>query len=207
MTIAQKQITTGARLDLYFETLGRLAVRTAASDRAGRIVSLGTAYDWTIAAARDAHAAGNRTMFIGNGGSAGIASHMATDFNKNGGLRAAAFNDAAMLTCLGNDFGYEHVFAKQIEMQAHAGDLLVAISSSGRSASILNAVEAARSRACRVLTLSGFAADNPLRRLGDMNLHVDSGEYNFVEVTHMALLAALVDLAVGWGLEPARSAR
>ena len=57
-------------------------------------------------------------MVIGNGGSAAIASHLATDYTKNGGLRTQAFNDGSMLTCLGNDLGYENVFAKQIEMFA-----------------------------------------------------------------------------------------
>ena len=191
------------QLSRYFDTLGQLAARTAASDRHGRVVSLGTAYDWSIAAARAAHESGNRIFFVGNGGSAAIASHMAIDFSNAGKLRATALNDAAVLTCLGNDYGYDQVFARQIEMQARAGDLLVAISSSGRSPNILNAVAAAHARACHVLTLSGFAPDNPLRALGDMNLHVPSSEYNFVEVTHMALLAALVDLSVGWGLAPA----
>lgn len=190
------------RLNRYFDTLGQLASRTEASDRGGRPVSLGAAYDWAIAVARAAHEGGNRTFFIGNGGSAAIASHMAVDFSNAGKLRASALNDAAMLTCLGNDYGYDQVFARQIELQARAGDLLVAISSSGRSPNILNAVAAARARACHVLTLSGFAQDNPLRALGDINLHVPSNEYNFIEVTHMTLLAALVDLSVGWGLAP-----
>ena len=83
-------------------------------------------------------------MFVGNGGSAGIASHLAIDFSKNGGMRAMAFNDPSALTCLGNDLGYENVFAKQIEFHGRAGDLLIAISSSGRSPNILNAVKAAR---------------------------------------------------------------
>ena len=69
-----------------------------------------------------------------------FASHLAIDFSKNGGLRAMAFNDAAALTCLGNDLGYENVFAKQIEFHGRGGDLLMAISSSGRSPNILEAV-------------------------------------------------------------------
>ena len=95
-------------------------------------------------------------MFIGNGGSAGIASHLAIDFSKNGGLRALAFNDPSALTCLGNDLGYENVFAKQIELHGRAGDLLIAISSSGRSPNILNAVEAARCRDCQGRDLFGL---------------------------------------------------
>jgi D-sedoheptulose 7-phosphate isomerase len=194
---------TAGRLSRYFDTLGQLAARTGASDRDGRAMNLGAAYDWVIAAARTAHGGGNRIFFIGNGGSAAIASHMAIDFSNAGKLRATALNDAAVLTCLGNDYGYDQVFARQIEIQARAGDLLVAISSSGRSPSILNGVAAARARVCHVLTLSGFTSDNPLRALGDINLHVPSAEYNFVEVTHMALLAALVDLSIGWGRMPA----
>ena len=95
-------------------------------------------------AAHEAHNAGNKIIFIGNGGSAGIASHLAIDFSKNGGLRALAFNDPSALTCLGNDLGYENVFAKQLEFHARPGDLLIAISSSGTSPNILSAVKEAR---------------------------------------------------------------
>ncbi|MEQ9448851.1 MAG: hypothetical protein RLN70_08075, partial [Rhodospirillaceae bacterium] len=63
----------------------------------------------------------NKVMFIGNGGSAGIAGHMAIDFAKNGGVRSLTFNDASSLTCLGNDLGYDQVFAKQVEMQGAPG--------------------------------------------------------------------------------------
>jgi D-sedoheptulose 7-phosphate isomerase len=55
---------------------------------------------------------GNKMIFIGNGGSAAISSHMAPDFFKNGGMKTVAFNDGSMLTCLGNDYGYEYVFRK-----------------------------------------------------------------------------------------------
>lgn len=79
-----------------------------------------------------------------------------------------------MLTCLGNDLGYEQIFAKQIELHARPDDLVIAISSSGRSANILNAVKAARTAKCEVVTFSGFAPDNPLRSLGDINFYVAS---------------------------------
>jgi D-sedoheptulose 7-phosphate isomerase len=110
-----------------------------------------------------------------------------------------AFNDASALTCLGNDLGYENVFAKQIEFHARAGDLLIAISSSGRSANILAAVKAARARNCRVVTYSGFTEDNDLRRSGDINFFVQSREYGFVEVAHLALCHAVLDIDMGWG--------
>ena len=76
--------------------------------------------EWSVGARRAA-ARGNKIIFAGNGGSAGIASHMATDYSKNGGLRAWAMNDGSMLTCLANDYGYEHVFAKQIEFHGRSG--------------------------------------------------------------------------------------
>lgn len=185
-------------LTAYFGALHRYATATEATDIAGHAMSLGDAIEWGMRRARGAHDAGNKVMFVGNGGSAAIASHMAIDYSKNGGIRSLAFNDGAALTCLGNDLGYENVFAKQIDLHARPGDLLVAISSSGRSANILNAVTAARSHAVDVLTLSGFGPDNGLRRLGDVNLYVAASEYGFVEITHLTLCHALLDLAMGW---------
>jgi D-sedoheptulose 7-phosphate isomerase len=196
-----------ARLNSYFDTLGRQLTATSCTDKTGRAVSLSDAYDWAMHLAIRTHAQGNKLMFIGNGGSAAIASHMATDFTKNGNLRTVAFNDGSMLTCLGNDLGYENVFTKQIEMHARPGDFLVAISSSGRSANILKGVAAARTMGCAVLTLSGFQADNPLRRQGDINMWVNSGEYGFVEIAHLALCHAVLDMAMGWGVESPRAAR
>lgn len=75
----------------------------------------------------------NKDIFIGNGGSASIASHQAIDYFKNGGMCAICFTDSSLLTCLSNDFGYQYVFEKAIEMFADQGDVLIAISSSGKS--------------------------------------------------------------------------
>lgn len=193
----------GNRVEQYFAVLARAAAETLASDHQGRPMTVASVVDWTCATARAAHAAGNKLMFIGNGGSAGIASHLAIDYTKNGGMRALAFNDGAALTCLGNDLGYDQVFARQIAMHARADDLLIAISSSGQSSNILNAVVSARQAGCRVLTLSGFDPDNPLRRMGDANLYVPSAEYGFVEITHLALCHCILDLAMGWRGAPA----
>jgi D-sedoheptulose 7-phosphate isomerase len=110
-------------------------------------------------------------------------------------MRALALNDAANITCLANDYGYKEVFAKQVEWHARHGDLLVAISSSGRSANIIEAVVAARERGCGVVTFSGFAPDNPLRAMGDVNFYVRSEAYGVVEVAHHALLHAILDLS------------
>ncbi len=145
----------------------------------------------------------NKVMFIGNGGSAGIAGHMAIDFAKNGGVRALTFNDASSLTSLGNDLGYDQVFSKQVEMLGAEGDVLIAISASGESKNILNAVDVARARRCFVVTLSGFLAGNSLRQAGDINFYVAARAYGFVEISHQAILHAILDTAMGWTAETA----
>jgi D-sedoheptulose 7-phosphate isomerase len=187
------------RLNLYFATLERLQRGAEVTGRDGQALPLEQGCEWVRQAAHETHDGDNKIIFVGNGGSAGIASHLAIDYSKNGGLRSMAFNDPSALTCLGNDLGYENVFAKQIEFHGRAGDLLIAISSSGRSPNILAAVKAARARNCRVVTYSGFTEDNDLRRTGDINFFVRSREYGFVEVSHLALCHAVLDIDMGWG--------
>jgi D-sedoheptulose 7-phosphate isomerase len=177
----------------YFKALGelfgRIEVATAAAvrlDAAGGVLA-------AAAIVKDATAHGRKVVFIGNGGSAAIASGMAIDYWKNGGMRAIAFNDASLLTCIANDFGYEQVFAKSIEMFADRGDVLIAISSSGQSENILRGVDAAEKAGCRVVTLSGFEPTNPLRTRGDVRFWVPSGAYAHVELVHQAICDAIRD--------------
>lgn len=134
-----------------------------------------------------------KLIFIGNGASAAISSHLSTDFWKNGGMRAVAFNDCSGLTCIGNDYGYRHVFEKPIEMFAEEGDVLIGISSSGRSENVLLGVKAARAKACKVITLSGFKSDNALLLLGDLNFHVPAQAYGPVEVLHHSICHCILD--------------
>jgi len=185
----------------YFDCLRTLCAQAEITDAARRTVSVDAGFSDIIGRFRRCVGAGRQLIFVGNGGSAAIASHMAIDYVRNGELRAMAFNDAGALTCVANDFGYEQVFAKQIEWRAAAGDVLVAISSSGQSANILNAATAARAVGCEVVTLSGFDPENPLRRLGDMNLYVASRQYGFVEIAHLTLCHAILDLHCGWRSE------
>lgn len=145
---------------------------------------------------------GKKIIFIGNGGSAAIASHQAVDLWKNGGVRALTFNDASLLTCVGNDFGYEQVFAKPIEMFAEEFDLLIAISSSGRSQNILQGARRALEKNCRVITLSGFRPDNPLRSMGHLNFYVASESYGFVEISHLTLCHHWADQVMIQGTTP-----
>jgi len=181
----------------YFLTLSDLLCRVEVTAKTGDRIEFADAATALMTRARATHAAGNKLIFVGNGGSAAIASHMATDYSKNGGVRALALNDASMLTCLGNDLGYERVFAKQIELHARAGDLVIAISSSGRSANILNAVDAATAAGCVMATMSGFTPDNPLRRKGEWNFFVASDRYGFVEIGHLTICHAVLDFLCG----------
>jgi D-sedoheptulose 7-phosphate isomerase len=187
------------QLNRYFGTLADVLRGAEVTDRMSKRLPLDEGCDWVRRTAHEAHDSGNKIIFVGNGGSAGIASHLAIDFSKNGGLRSLAFNDPVALTCLGNDLGYENVFAKQLDFHARPGDLLIAISSSGRSPNILGAVKMARTRECKVATFSGFTAENELRRTGDVNFYVSSREYGFVEVAHLALCHAVLDIDMGWG--------
>ena len=139
----------------------------------------------------------NKIMIIGNGGSASIASHMAIDLLKNAKVPAIAFNDPSFLTCLANDLGYEAVFEKPLEMLAKKGDILFAISSSGRSGNILNAVKMAKKKKVVVVTLSGFSRNNPLKKMGDINFYVPSSSYGFVELTHSVICHWISDSAMG----------
>jgi D-sedoheptulose 7-phosphate isomerase len=181
----------------YFATLAGFLTEAAVTSAAGATLEMSDAVNQVMRQARSTHAAGNKLIFLGNGGSAAIASHMATDYSKNGDIRSLALNDSSMLTCLGNDLGYERIFAKQIELHARPNDLIIAISSSGRSANILNAVSAARAAKCSVVTFSGFASDNPLRGLGDINFYIASDRYGFVEIGHLTICHAILDFICG----------
>lgn len=135
-------------------------------------------------------------FFIGNGGSAAIASHMAIDYSKNGGFNAMAFNDASALTCLSNDYSYEDVFALQINKWAKQHDLVFAVSSSGESENIIRATQAALDKGCFVVTLSSFRPTNRLRSMGDINFYVAADEYGFAEISHLAILHSILDLSM-----------
>jgi D-sedoheptulose 7-phosphate isomerase len=187
----------GREIRRYFTTLSDYLTQAVVTDASGQALEMADAVNQVMAHARAAHAAGNKLIFVGNGGSAAIASHMATDYSKNGDVRSLALNDSSMLTCLGNDLGYERVFAKQVELHARPGDLVIAISSSGRSANILNAVKAAHTAKCTVVTFSGFRADNPLRNHGEINFYISSDRYGFVEIGHLTICHAILDFICG----------
>lgn len=136
----------------------------------------------------------NKSVFIiGNGGSAAIASHVQNDLCKGSGVKAMVFNETPLLTAYANDISYQVAFEQMLRLWATSGDLLIAISSSGKSENILNAVKAARELGCSIITFSGFASGNPLRQMGDINIYTPSSEYGIVETAHATILHYLTD--------------
>jgi D-sedoheptulose 7-phosphate isomerase len=157
-------------------------------DRSGAGISPGEAVARWVAMTRATHDRGGQLYIIGNGGSAGMASHMAADACKNGHLRAMALNDVALLTATANDLAYDQVFSLPLERLARPGDLVIAISSSGNSPNIIRALETARALGLQAVTLTGMAADNRARTLGDLNFHVALSRYGWTESAHQVIL-------------------
>lgn len=151
----------------------------------------------------ESHRAGKKIIFIGNGGSAAMASHCAVDFTKNARIRCVNFNEADLITCFANDFGYERVFQKALEFYADDGDVVVLISSGGRSSNILNAADYCTTRGLFLITFTGFASDNPLAGKGRINVCLNSRAYNVIENTHQIWLLTVCDLLIGKAEYPA----
>lgn len=180
----------------YFEEIVKNLSGIAATNSENKKRDFNQAILDTINLINKCSDSGKKIMFIGNGASAAISSHMAADFWKNGGIRAIAFNDSSLLTCIGNDYGYQYVFEKPIEMFADEDDILIAISSSGRSANILHGTKKAIEKKCEVITLSGFNSNNPLRKLGNINFYVPSEYYGQVEIIHQAICHCILDILI-----------
>lgn len=131
---------------------------------------------------------------VGNGGSAGIASHFSSDLIKTCEVPSQTLYDSNLVTSLSNDWGYDQVFSYPLSKFLKPNDLLVAISSSGKSPNILKAVEIAQSKEIPIITLSGFLENNPLRKAGHLNFWINRCDYGLVETAHFFLLHTLIDL-------------
>jgi len=124
-------------------------------------VALHTAIGAAAAACIAALRQGNKILFAGNGGSASDAQHLAGElisrfhYDRPGLPAFSLSTDTSVLTAIGNDYGYEHLFARQIEAVGNAGDVFIAISTSGRSPNIVKALHAARAKGLLTVGLSG----------------------------------------------------
>ena len=134
-----------------------------------------------------------KVILVGNGGSAAMASHVSVDFTKVSKIRAVNFNEADLLTCFSNDYGYENWVQKALSLYADKVDMLICISSSGESKNIINGAKFAKKIGCDVIKLTGFNEKNQLKKIGNVNLWLKSKNYNLIEMTHHIWLLSFVD--------------
>jgi D-sedoheptulose 7-phosphate isomerase len=177
-------------VESYRTALGGLTILDDAAEPIGCDDGFRRWVDQALAVRRDR----GTVYLIGNGASASMASHVAADLAKNGRLHTQVFSDLSLITAVSNDLGYEHVFAEPLRDRGQAGDMLVAISSSGRSPNLLRATDVARGLGMHVVTLTAMAVDNPLRQAGWLNLHVPAADYGLAESCHAAILHRWIDL-------------
>ena len=172
----------------YFETIAQGLRALVVTDRDGHELPVARGVSQWVVMTRATQERDAHLYIIGNGGSAAMASHMAADAAKNGRIRALAFNDPSLLTATANDIAYDQVFSLPLERLGRAGDLLIAISSSGNSPNIVRALEVARGLGVGTVTLSGMQPDNRARALGDLNFYVPVSRYGWAESAHQVIL-------------------
>jgi phosphoheptose isomerase len=145
----------------------------------------------------DAYTEGAIAFSCGNGGSAAIANHLQCDHLK--GVRTdtdlsprvvSLSSNVEVLTAIANDIGYRDIFTYQLQSQSRPGDVLIAISSSGRSRNIVTALEWARDHQLRTIAFTGFTGGDA-RSVADVAIHVDCSNYGIIEDLHQAAMHAI----------------
>ena len=151
---------------------------------------------------------GGTWMLCGNGGSAGDAQHIAAEFvatldhaRPRPGLRALALTtDTSFLTAYSNDFGYQDIFARQVETLGRTGDVLVGISTSGNSGNVVAAIEKAKSMGVKTIALTG-GSGGQLKSLADLIITVPADQTALIQEVHIALghaITAAVETILGY---------
>ena len=133
-------------------------------------------------------------LIVGNGGSSSIASHVSVDFTKVANVPSNTFNNANLITCFANDYGHENWIKEAIKAYTQKNDILILISSSGNSKNIINAAKYCNENNIPLITFSGFDKENNLAKLGNINIHINSKNYNYIEMSHHIILVSIVDI-------------
>ena len=141
--------------------------------------------------------ANGRLLFFGNGASASLCSHAATDFTKQAKIPSIAFNDHNLITALSNDYGYEFWVSKAIEFYSANNDMLIFISVSGESKNLINGIDFANKNNLKTASLTGSKENNKLRLKSDTSLWVNSQAYNIVESIHTIWITLIIDMFIG----------
>jgi len=176
--------------------IGNSLLSLTATDCDGNLLDIEAAFalwaDWTIQIREQ-----KRTIFlIGNGASASMASHVAADLAKNAQVHTEVFTDLALITAIANDPSFQEIFSEPLKRRLVPGDMVGAISSSGRSPNILQAAETTKKHGGKVVSLSAMDSDNSLRRLGDLNFYIPAQTYGMAETCHTAILHYWIDLTI-----------
>jgi D-sedoheptulose 7-phosphate isomerase len=178
----------------YVKDLSNVLLNMKVTDHENAELDLQEGLDLLVSMTGDLKEQGKTLFFVGNGASAMMSSHMATDFCKNGGIKSMAFNDPSLMTALGNDISYEQCFAFPLQRFGHKGDMLVTISSSGNSPNVVSALRKAKEKEILRITISGMKPDNASRSLGNLNFYVPGDTYGFAESAHQVLLHCWYDM-------------
>ncbi len=142
---------------------------------------------------------GGKVIACGNGGSMCDAMHFAEELTgrfraDRPAYAAVAISDPSHITCVGNDYGFEHVFSRYIEAHGKKGDVLFAISTSGKSANVLNAAQQGKAQGVKVVALTGND-DNPLKQISDVHIATPGGAFSDrVQELHIKVIHILVEL-------------
>lgn len=174
--------------DDYVETIAAGLRGMEATDRSGARLPAPEAVAQWVTLTRAVYDRDGQVFLFGNGGSAAMAAHMATDACKNGLLRAMSFSDSTLLTATSNDLAFEQTFSLPLERLARKGDLAIAISSSGNSPNVIRALETAERIGVDTVTLTAKAVGNRARTLGRLNFYVPLRRYGWAESAHQILL-------------------
>jgi D-sedoheptulose 7-phosphate isomerase len=179
------------RVRAIFEAAAGLHGRVGAGDL-GAVVQAASAI-------REAHRAGGKLLIFGNGGSAADAQHMAAELvnrfqREREALAALALStDTSVLTAIGNDYSFDRVFVRQIEALGRPGDVALGISTSGRSASVVTALETARSRGLKTIALTGRDG-GAAGAAADVHVNVPDESTARIQEVHRTLIHAICEL-------------
>lgn len=178
-----------SQIEDYLQRSAEMSAALATSPGAARVQE---AADLVTAAIRG----GGRVMFCGNGGSAADAQHLAAELmgrlllEREPYAAVALTTDTSVLTAIGNDYGYEHTFSRQVTGLGQPGDVLVGITTSGGSRNVIEAAQVARAKGIRVIALLG-PKPSPLDELADVALHVQGDQAGHIQQGHITLGHAL----------------
>ncbi|MBP7051084.1 MAG: SIS domain-containing protein [Phycisphaerae bacterium] len=156
-------------------------------------VNCDQAFDLWCDSTEDIRQAERVIYLMGNGASASMASHFAADLAKNADLHTQVFTDVSLITAVANDLSYDMVFVAPLRRRLKAGDMVVAISSSGSSPNVVKAAEFAVSREATLVTLTAMQPTNALRQLGTLNFWLPADTYGMAETGHAAILHYWMD--------------